>query len=52
MCNTAVATAGNIGVMAKAFALAVESGRLAYLSGTGRVLETAEASSPLTDFIR
>lgn len=52
MCNTAVATAGNIGTMAKAFALAVESGRLAYLSGTGRVLETAEASSPLTDFIR
>lgn len=52
MCNTAVATAGNIGMMAKAFALAVQSGRLAYLSGTGRVLETAEASSPLTDFIR
>lgn len=52
MCNTAVATAGNIGMMAKAFALAVQSGRLAYLSGIGRVLETAEASSPLTDFIR
>lgn len=52
MCNTAVATAGDIGMMAKAFALAVEAGRLAYLSGTGRVLDTAEASSPLTDFIR
>ena len=52
MANTAVATAGNINLMAKAFKLAVESGRLAYLSGLGRVLETSgEASSPLTGFL-
>lgn len=53
MANTAIATAGNINQMAKAFRLAIEAGRLAYLSGTGRVLEIgAEASSPLTDFLR
>lgn len=53
MANTAIATAGNINQMAKAFRLAIEAGRLAYLSGTGRVLEFgAEASSPLTDFLR
>lgn len=52
MANTAVATAGNVAMMAKAFKLAVESGRLAYLSGFGRVLPfTGEASSPLTGFL-
>lgn len=53
MANTAVATAGDINLMAKAFGMAVEAGRLAYLSGTGRVLtDMGEASSPLTDFLR
>ena len=52
MANTAVATAGNIKQMAKAFKLAIEAGRLAYLSGPGRVLDTAEASSPLTGFLQ
>lgn len=52
MANTAVATAGNVAQMARAFRLAIEAGRLAYLSGLGRVLDGAEASSPLTDFIR
>ena len=53
MANTAVATAGNIRMMAKAFGLAVQSGRLAYLSGLGRVLENCgEASSPLTGFLQ
>lgn len=52
MANTAVATAGNIAVMAKAFRLAIEAGRYAYLSGMGRVIEKAEASSPLTGFLR
>lgn len=53
MANTAVATAGNINFMAKAFRLAVEAGRLAYLSGLGRVLDfTGEASSPLTGFLQ
>lgn len=53
MANTAVATAGNINLMAKAFKLAVESGRLAYLSGLGRVLDfKGDASSPLTGFLQ
>ena len=52
MANTAVATAGDVSKMALAFKLAIEAGRLAYLSGLGRVIDSAEASSPLTDFIR
>lgn len=51
MANTAIATAGNIELMAEAFKNAIEAGRLAYLSGTGRVLEKASASSPLTGFL-
>jgi thiazole synthase len=52
MCNTAVATAGNVGQMAKAFGQAIEAGRNAYLAGLGRVLNhAAEASSPLTGFL-
>ena len=52
MCNTAIATAGNIAQMARAFKLAVEAGRAAYLAVPGRVLERqAEASSPLTGFL-
>lgn len=52
MANTAVATAGDVASMAKAFRLAIEAGRLAYLSHPGRVLENrAEASSPLTGFL-
>lgn len=38
MANTAVATAGDVATMAKAFKLAIEAGRLAYLSKPGRVL--------------
>lgn len=52
MCNTAVATANNVALMAKAFKLAIQAGRDAYLAGPGRVLEyRAEASSPLTGFL-
>jgi len=52
MANTAVATAGNIPLMAEAFRKAVEAGRTAYLAKTGRVLEHgASASSPLTGFL-
>lgn len=52
MANTAIATAGDVAAMAKAFKLAIEAGRLAYLSGPGRVLEfRGEASSPLTGFM-
>ncbi len=38
MSNTALATAGDLPVMAEAFRQAVEAGRKAYLSGLGRVL--------------
>lgn len=49
--NTAIATAGDPVMMAAAFDLAVKSGRLAFLSGTGAVQDYAEASSPLTGFL-
>ena len=52
MANTAIATAGDVRKMAKAFRLAIEAGRSGYLAGMGRVLEGhAEASSPLTGFL-
>lgn len=52
MANTAIATAGNIPLMAKAFKDAIIAGRNAYLSGLGLVLEdAASASSPLTGFL-
>ncbi|MEH6906218.1 thiazole synthase [Neobacillus drentensis] len=52
MCNTAIATANDVALMAKAFKLAIEAGRSAYLAGLGRVLQfKAEASSPLTGFL-
>jgi thiazole synthase len=52
MCNTAIATANNVALMAKAFKQAIEAGRAAYLAGLGRVLnDKAEASSPLTGFL-
>jgi thiazole synthase len=52
MANTAIATAGNVALMAKAFKAAIEAGRLAYLAGLGRRLDVgAEASSPLTGFL-
>jgi len=53
MANTAIATAGNIPLMAEAFKNAINAGRSAYLSGLGRVLENgASASDPLTGFLR
>ncbi len=53
MANTALATAGNLSLMASAFRQAVEAGRKAYLSGLGRVLTRgASASDPLTGFLR
>lgn len=52
MANTAIATAKDVGLMATAFKLAIESGRAAYLAGLGRVLDSkADASSPLTGFL-
>ncbi|MBE7021260.1 MAG: thiazole synthase [Ruminococcaceae bacterium] len=53
MANTALATAGNLPLMASAFRQAIEAGRSAYLSGLGRVLTRgASASDPLTGFLR
>ena len=49
--NTALADARDHGAMARAFALAVEAGRLAYLAGLGPERPTASASSPLTGFL-
>ena len=51
MANTALATAGNLPLMAQAFRKAIEAGRAAYLAGMGRVRETASASDPLTGFL-
>lgn len=51
MANTAIATAGDVPAMAEAFKHAIIAGRQAYLSGMGRVIETASASSPLTGFL-
>lgn len=53
MANTAIATAGDIPLMAEAFKNAIVAGRSAYLSGLGRVIENgASASDPLTGFLR
>ena len=53
MANTALATAGNLPMMASAFKDAIEAGRKAYLAGLGRVLTRgAAASDPLTGFLR
>lgn len=52
MANTALATAGDLTLMASAFKDAIESGRKAYLAGLGRVLTRgAAASDPLTGFL-
>ena len=49
--NTAIAVAENPVEMAKAFKMAVEAGRIAYLSNPGKVNKAAVASSPLTSFL-
>ncbi len=49
--NTALADATDHAAMARAFAMATEAGRMAYLAGIGPTRDTAEASSPLTGFL-
>lgn len=49
--NTAIASSKDPIQMARAFKLAVESGRIAYLSGLGAKQEIASSSSPLTGFL-
>lgn len=50
--NTAVAVAGNPAQIARAFGMAVQAGRQAFLSGPGAEKICADASSPLTGFLR
>ncbi len=52
MANTAIATAGDVALMARAFGQAVAAGRNAWLAGPGAVSDCARASSPLTGFLR
>lgn len=49
--NTAIAAAADPIVMAQAFRLAVESGRMAYEAGLAGKVQHAVASSPLTAFL-
>lgn len=49
--NTAIASSDDPVSMARAFRLAVEAGRTAYLAGMAGVSKTARASSPLTGFL-
>jgi thiazole synthase len=50
--NTAIAVAGDPEAMAQAFRKGVEAGREAFLAGLGRTQQVADASSPLTGFLR
>jgi thiazole synthase len=45
--NTAVALADDPVAMAKAFAMSVDAGRTAYLSGAMQAQQSAQASTPL-----
>lgn len=49
--NTAIAVSGNPVLMAEAFKIAVEAGRMAYIAKLGQVNSQAAASSPLTAFL-
>jgi thiazole synthase len=50
--NTALAVSANPGGMGIAFKKGVEAGREAFLAGLGKEQNRAEASSPLTGFLR
>lgn len=50
--NTAISAAEDPVSMGRAFSLAVEAGRLAYLANLAEESKTANASSPLTGFLR
>jgi len=50
--NTAIATATDPSEMARAFMLAVQAGRRAFLAGPRAPVHEAQASSPLTGFLR
>jgi thiazole synthase len=50
--NTAIATSHDPIAAGKAFALAVQAGRMAYLAQMAGEKTYAQASSPLTGFLR
>lgn len=50
--NTAIAVAGDPVMMAAAFKKAVEAGREAFNAGLGIISTTAQATSPLTSFLK
>lgn len=50
--NTALITSEDPVAMARAFSLAVEAGRISYLSGQPYAVDEARASSPFTGFLR
>ncbi|MCP3874627.1 MAG: thiazole synthase, partial [Desulfobacteraceae bacterium] len=50
--NTAIATSVDPAMAGKAFSLAVKAGRMAYLAKMADKKEFAQASSPLTGFLR
>ncbi|OFY85051.1 MAG: thiazole synthase [Bacteroidetes bacterium RIFCSPLOWO2_12_FULL_35_15] len=50
--NTAIAVSQNPVLMARAFKMATEAGRMAYEAKLAKVKKTAEASSPLTSFLQ
>jgi len=50
--NTAIAVAGDPVAMAASFRKGVQAGREAFVAGLGRPRKEAEASSPLTGFLR
>ncbi len=50
--NTAIATASDPVAMAQAFAMATKAGRMGFLAGRAAVQQRAQASSPLTGFLR
>lgn len=49
--NTAIAVADDPAMMARAFKLAVQAGRMAYEAKLGKQMKGASASSPLTGFL-
>ncbi len=51
LANTAIASSENPAQLAKAFHLAIQAGRLAFLSNLASAKDTASASSPLTGFL-
>lgn len=52
MSNTAISSASDPIAMAKAMAMAIEAGHIAYEAKLGAVSNTAIATSPMDDFIK